>query len=495
MASLIGIQFSENQDCTDLFLPAVLLLATLFLFSCAHTVAPEPAQLGIVLPETYSLYEEADPAPDRWWEGFGSDELNLLVSETLKGSPTLRISLARLEQSRAQAVQAGADKRPYLDLKAGVSETKRSTGSQTVTDSSRNLTLVSSWELDFWGRIRTEHKSALLEAEASREDLYSAALTISSEVTLKWLEIISVRRQLALFEVQLETNRTILELIELRYLKGLANILDIYQQRQVVAEIVASFPQMEAQLQTLYHEVAVLSGKLPRTEMGLTADRFPEFTAQPVTGIPADLLSKRPDVRAAGLKLRAAESEVAAARAGRLPAVNLSATAGFNSDTFSDLLERWLTTLAANLTWSIYKGGANNAAVTRNEKIVEERLASYEQTVLNAIREVEDSMVREVKQTAYLEALSKQLLISRDGFREAVSRYRKGLSDYLPVLGALTSTQRLERSIVQAELEQFSQRVKLHRALGGGWMEEEFEKKNAERTLRQSSGQGTQNAE
>jgi NodT family efflux transporter outer membrane factor (OMF) lipoprotein len=474
MTSRDFIRSPIRHNGKRIFIAAALLAFILTHFACAHMVEPEHAQLGMELPDTYSLYEEAVPAPDRWWEGFGSEELNLLVTETLRGSPTLRASLARLEQARALAVQAGAERSPDLDLRAGASETRRRTGGQIVSDSSRNLTLVSSWELDFWGRMRAEHRSALLETEASREGLYSAALTLSSEVTLTWLEIISVRRQLALFKEQLETNRTILELIELRYLKGLANVLDIYQQRQVVAEIEAGFPQLEAQLQTLYHEIAVLSGKPPRAEMGLTADSFPEITAQPGAGIPADLLSKRPDVRAAGLKLRVAESEVTAARADRLPAVNLSATAGFSSDSFSDLLEKWLTTLAANLTWPLFNAGSMDAAVTRNERIVEERLASYEQTVLNAIREVEDSMVREFKQTAYIEALNEQLLISRDGFREAVSRYRKGLSDYLPVLSALTSTQRLERSIVQARLERLSQRVKLHRALGGGWMEEEF---------------------
>ena len=456
-------------------LPILVLVLTMLLTSCAHTAEPEPAELTIALPETFSLYEEETPSPDRWWEGFASQELNNLVSDALKGSPTLRISLARLEQSKAQAVQAGADKLPDLNLKAGVSETRRSTGDSTVTDRSRSLTLASSWELDFWGSMRAAQKAALLDAEASREDLYAAALTLSSEVTQKWLEIISVRRQLALFAEQLETSRTILELIELRYLKGLANALDIYQQRQSVAEIEAGFPQLEARLQTLNHELAVLCGKPPRTDLAVNAEVFPPLPPQPETGVPADLLAKRPDVRASGLLLRAAESEITVAKAGRLPAVTLSATAGFGSDSFSDLLEKWLTNLAANLTWSLFDSGSKNAEVSRRESIVKERLAAYEQSVLVAMREVENAMINEVKQASYITALKAQLAISKDGFREAVSRYQKGLSDYLPVLSALTSTQRLERSIVQAELERFSQRVRLHRALGGGWMSQEFQ--------------------
>jgi len=447
--------------------------------------------LGVVLPETYSLYEKAVQAPDRWWEGFSSKELNLLVNETLLGSPTLRISLARLEQSRALAVQAGAVKVPDLTLNARVSGTRKRVNDQTSTDSSRDLSLVSTYEVDFWGRVKAKHRSALLELEASQEELYTAAMTLASEVTLKWLEAISVRQQLALLDEQLKTNRTILQLLELRYLKGFATALDIYQQRQILAETVAAIPVPEARLQTLMHELAVLAGKPPRTDMGLTAIRFPEIGELPDIGVPADLLARRPDVRAAGLKLRAAEGQVAAARAGRLPAVNISATTGFSSDSFTDLLDQWFATLAANLSYSLFNAGALDAEVMRQERIVDERLASYEEAVLTAIREAEDAMVRERKQIEFIVALDEQLSIARDSFREAQQRYRKGLIDYLPALSALISTQRFERTVVQARLERLNQRVKLHRALGGGWMEKEFEKKNAEHTLRQ----GTLNAE
>ena len=452
------------------FVMAVFVLLT----ACAHTVEPKPEQLGIILPKTYSLYEETIPTPDRWWEGFDSEELNLLVSETLQGSPDLRISLARLEQSRALAVQTGAGKSPDLTLNARVSETRRMVNDQAITDRSRDLSLTSTYEIDFWGRVKSRHRSALLELEASKEELYTVAMTLASEVTLKWLETISVRRQLELLDVQLKTNRTILQLLELRYLKGFATALDIYQQRQIVAETVAAIPNLEARLQTLMNEIAVLAGRTPHSDMDLKTAEFPEIGDLPDVGVPADLLARRPDVRAAGLKLRAAEGKVATARATRLPAVNLSAAAGFGSDSFADLLEQWFASLAANLTYSIFNAGALDAEVMKQEAIVHERLAIYEEKVLTAIREVEDAMVREQKQTEFIVALDEQLSIARDSFREAQQRYRKGLIDYLPALSALISTQRFERTVVQARLERLNQRVKLHRALGGGWMEEQF---------------------
>lgn len=458
------------------FLLTGTLVSALLFPGCAHVPSSGKAVPVIPFPETFTLYPGTVPVTDRWWNSFGSGELDALIDETFAGNLTLKQSLARLEQSSALAVQARSDRLPDLSLNAGVSETRRETDGNRVDTSSRSLNLASSWELDFWGRVKAAQRAAILEKESSQEALYSAAITLVSEVTLKWLEMISLRNQLELAHTQQETNRTILNLTEQRYLKGLANVLDIYQQRQPVAEIEASIPLLEARLKTALHEIAVLTGKPPLTDLALKATAFPQLGPLPSTGLPADLLVRRPDVRAAGLKLRVSEARTKAARAGRLPRVTLSATAGYSSDSFADLLDDWITSLAANLAWSIFDSGAKKAEVTRQEAIADENLAAYEHAVLTAIREVEDAMIREVKQAEHIEALKRQLTISREGFRESISRYRKGLSDYLPVLTALNSTHRVERSIVIARFEQLSQRVKLYRALGGGWMEEEFKR-------------------
>ena len=450
----------------------VLLFTVALSASCAHTVKEGSTRPDIELPDTYALYEETVPAPDRWWEGFGSEELNGLVSQALEGSLTLKQSLARLEQSRALAVQAGADKWPDLKLIADISETRRSVNDQTATDRSRSLFFVSSYELDLWSRVRSKHRAAVLEVEASREDLYTAALTLSSEVTLKWLDLLSVRQELEILREQIKINRTILDLMEFRYLKGFATALDIYQQRQVLAETLAAVPQLEARHQTLIHDLAVLAGKPPRSDLGLKAIAFPEMGPLPETGVPADLLSRRPDVRAAGLELRASRLQVKAARADRLPSMNLSASAGYSSVSLGDLFENWLATLAANLTLPLFNAGSKKAEATRRDRIVDERLAAYGQTVLTAIQEVEDAMINDQKQLEFIGAQESRLKIAEDSYREALQRYRKGLIDYLPALESLISAQRLERTVVRARFERLSFRVTLHRALGGSWMGE-----------------------
>jgi len=461
--------------CSGLFVLGIALLN-----SCTHLKPVEHTDPGVIIPETFSLYGETAESPDRWWKEFQSEELDALIDEALADNLAVKQAYARLGQAEAIAVKAGAPRYPDLALVAGASETRRRITDgqlvdQTVTDSFKDLSLVSSYEVDLWGRISATHKSALLGVQVSREDLYTSAVTLTSEVAIRWLAIISVRNQLELIRSQVEINRTTLELINLRYLKGVATALDVYQQRLALAESLTLIPSLEALEQTLLNELAVLLGKPPQSDLKLLSDNLPEPEALPDAGIPADLLSQRPDVRAAGLKLQASEWDVTAARAARLPAIRLTAEAGFSAGTFPLLFENWLARLAGSLTAPLFKGGELDAEVERQRQIAEERLAFYGQTVLTAIREVEDAMINEEKQVEFLTALGERLKIARQSHQEALQRYRKGLNDYLPVLSALIAVQRLERDTVLARFDRLNYRVQLYRALGGTWMGPELE--------------------
>lgn len=458
----------------------VLLIVLMLASSCA-TYAPEQRpHAPLELPQTFTLYETSAPSPERWWESFGSAELNSLVEEALKDSLTLKQAYSRLEQSRALVAKAGSDRWPDLQLTSEISNTRRRTDTGTAsvstsTEKKRALSLATSYELDLWGEVKSKYLSARFDMEVSREELNTAALTLASEVTLKWLEIISISQQLELISNQLETNLITLELIELRFRKGAATVLDVFQQRQAVKETESSIPLLEAQLQTLKHELAVLLGKPPRARLSFGSAHLPEVGSIPDTGIPADLLSRRPDVRAAGLRLKSADWMVSAARADRLPAVRLTGSAGFSAGEWSLLFDNWIRTLAASITAPFFDGGNRSAEARRRIQLVDERLAAYRLAVLTAIREVEDALVNEGKQTEYTSALSDRLEIVRSALTEALQRYRKGLNDYLPVLSALTSTQQLERNLVQARFQRLTYRVKLYRALGGSWMWDELD--------------------
>jgi NodT family efflux transporter outer membrane factor (OMF) lipoprotein len=433
-----------------------------------------PAAAGR-LPAGYGLYEDGGMTPQRWWEAFEAPELNALVEEALASNFSIKEAWARLRQARAIAVQAGADLYPDLTLDAGAASSRRRTdtgksgGAETETIDDLSLGFLSSYEVDLWGRVRSEREAALLEASATREDLNAAAMTLAAAVTDRWLRIIAQRKELELLKSQLDTNNTILELVDLRYRKAMVSALDVYQQKQVVEQVRAQIPLAEAEEQLLIHELAVLLGKPPRQYLNITRKDLPVMRQVPEIGLPADLLASRPDVRAAGIRLRASDWQVAAARANRLPALRLTLGGGYGAENLDLLFNNWILTLAGSLTAPVFDGGSRAAEVDRTRALVDEDLSAYRLTVLTAIKEVEDALVAEAKQREHIEAVKLQRAAADRALEEAGQRYRKGIQDFLPVLTQLLTVQGLDRDLIRQETLLRVERVGLYKALGGTW--------------------------
>ena len=371
------------------------------------------------------------------------------------------------------AVQAGAERYPDLSGSATADfARRRSEITANGSDGSENyaLGLVSSYELDLWGRIRSQREAALYTAKASEADLQTASITVAAEVADRWVKIISLRLQKLLLDQQLENNLIFLELIELRFRNAIVSALDVYQQKQVVENVRARIPLVEAETQLLMHELAVLLGRPPRSDLGLTQMALPVLGRLPAIGLPVDLLANRPDVRAAGMRLKAADWQVAAARANRLPALRFTADAQYGGSDLDLLFDTWLLRLAANLTAPIFDGGRRAAEVDLTRAQADANLWAYRRTVLTAVKEVEDAVTSETRQREHIKGLEAAKAAARRGLEEAISRYRRGLSDYLPVLTQLLAVQDLERSLISQQEQLILFRVGLYRALGGGWL-------------------------
>jgi NodT family efflux transporter outer membrane factor (OMF) lipoprotein len=446
-------------------LPAVALLS-----SCAVFAPDERTELNAGVPEAFSLYSRNVDTTNRWWESFQSSELNALIDEALTNSPSIQQAWARLAQADALAKKAGAARYPSLgyDGKAGATY-------NSITDTTTEayaLGLNAAYEIDLWGRIKSQTEAAALDRAASREQLNTVAITLSSQVALRWTGIVAQQLQTTVIKQQLKANQTSLELIELRFRKSFANALDVYQQRQAVAGTQSRIPLAELREELLHNELAALLGRPDFQSLEIPAAQLPTLGPLPALGIPADVLANRPDVRQAGLKLQAADWHVSAARADRLPAIRLTASGGYANANASDLFDNWLANLAGSLTGPIFEGGRRKAEVARTRAVANERLAAYRETVINAIKEVEDALISEQKQREYIRALDRNLELSRDSHREAVNRYRNGLIEYLPVLVELVGLQNLERDRVEAQYTLLQYRINLYRALGGSWPNE-----------------------
>ena len=449
---------------------ATIILLVALAVACSPFLPAErdPGARGV--GDRFSLYSGEAVPMDRWWEHFAAPDLTAMVDEALGGNFGIKEAWARLSQAQARAVQAGAARYPELNAAAGATLGRQRTGSGGTSDvETYSLGLVSRYELDLWGRIRSEREAALMEVDATREDVNAAAISVAAEVVDRWVRLVAQRQQIKLLQRQLKVNRTFLELIELRFQKSMVSALDVYQQKQVVARVSADIPLAMQQAQLLHHELAVLLGKPPQATLTVSTENLPLPGALPPTGVPANLLANRPDIRAAGSRLAAADWQVAAARANRLPSLNLTATARYGEADLNDIFNNWLLSLSGSLTAPLLDGGRRRAEVNRTRARADELLWGYRQTVYTAVKEVEDALVQEARQREHIDALALVMASSRRALEEAISRYRSGLSDYLPVLTQLLAVQDLERNLISQKSALLQYRLGLYRALGGAW--------------------------
>lgn len=460
-----------------------LIAVSLVLTSCSIYRPRKSAAPPVDLPERFSEASEIDavlaqaqPSPDRWWEAFGDDKLNELILRGLSDNFSLRQAWARLDAAIALARIEGAARWPQLNLDAGAARDVRAVdyGGGYVSFRTRRkaVTPAASYEVDLWGKLRFGTAAARLEARAGRRDLDAAAMTLAANVADVYFAIIEQHARIDLINQQSEVNKTYLDLTKLRFGHGQASALDVYQQRQQAALVSAELPLVKSRLEVLEHQLAVLLGQTPDTDLGVGRAVLPDLPAAPPAGIPAELLKRRPDVRAAELRAVAADHRVAAAIADRFPSLRLNASMPFQAAHFSNVFRVFVWSISAGLSAPIVDGGRRRAEVDRTRAVVAERMNNYAAVLLAALQEVEDALVQERRQLAYLERVDEQVKIAHETLREARASYVNGLGDYLPVLTALRALQQLELLQLREKKRLLEHRIQLYRALGGSWMSE-----------------------
>jgi len=452
-------------------LPSIrtLLLAMLAMWALGCSTANHEIKAPVAVPEQFSQLG-VSPLPDKWWLSFEDPILNTLMDHALAGNFTLKTAWDRLRQFQALAEMAGADLYPALDAEAGASGTRFREEGQTGDGRSYTLGLVASYELDLWGRIRSIRDAAIFDAAAGAEDLRTAALTLSAQVAVTWYQLVEQHGQSDMLDEQIKTNEQVLELVTMKFRTGQVGIADMLQQRQLVESNRGEKVQVEAQIKVLQHQLAILLGYPPQQAVAPRVSRLLNLPPMPETGLPAQLIRRRPDIRSAYYNVMAADKDVAAAIADRFPRLSLTAGLDTSGGHVRDLFDNWLANLAANLVAPILDGGLRKAEVDRTRAVASEALNNYSQTILDALVEVEDALVREQRQRDFMVSLHKQLRLAGQVVERVRDRYVQGTVDYQRVLDALLSQQELEISLLTAKLDLVEDRIDLCRSLGGGWV-------------------------
>ena len=457
------------QDFKPL-LPGFLVL--LLLTGC--TVGPNFEDPVVETPQTYRTPAELteDTADLEWWELFDDPLLVELVRTALENNRDVKVAISRIAQSRAALGFTEADGLPRLDVDAGINRGDF-TGSGKSASTVTNAYIVAplSWELDFWGRFSRANAAARAELIASEFGLKTVQLTLVSDVVSGYYELLDFHRRLAISERTLESRIDSLTIIQHRFDKGIISELDVNQaeiQREVAA---AAIPLYERAISKSENSLSILLGRLPD---GIKVPENMGVRLAPPTipvGMPSDILQRRPDIAQANFLLRAQTQNIGIAEAMRWPSISLTGTLGVASTELDSVtIDGGVWSIGGRLLGPIFDFGQSKQRVEIEKQITQQFLFQFENSILTAFREVEDSLVEIETYRKELAAIDRQLKAAKNANRLSLERYDKGVSSYLEVLDTertLFSTDLKQSETQQLYLNAF---VNLYKALGGGWV-------------------------
>ncbi|MBD8527874.1 efflux transporter outer membrane subunit [Pseudomarimonas arenosa] len=443
-------------------LKGLLMLGAALSVGCA--ALPERQATMPTLPQSF-LAEGGSVAPTAWWHAFSDPDLDQLIAQALAENLSLQATAARLRAAEAVAGAAAAGLRPSLTARASATHNE---GGETTGSTS----LSAAYELDLWGRLRSSRDAAVLQAEATAQELHAARISLSAAVAIQWFALGSSGERLQLISQERATYERLLRLVESRYRNGQANVSDVLRQRQLVESTRSLEASTAAELGTQRHALEELLGQ-PAGSRALAGNIPPAMSALPRSGLPADVVSRRPDVQQRWLLLQSADRSVAAAIANRFPQLSLTASGTSSDAGASRLFEDWLGSLVANLVGPIFDGGARRAEVERTRAVFDQRLAEYRSAVLVGFREIQDALLRDQQQTIRVASLIEQLRLS-DAVIERIERQlRNGSATYLSLLDAQITNSSLRREVLSARQQHAEQRIALFRAMAGPLADEE----------------------
>jgi NodT family efflux transporter outer membrane factor (OMF) lipoprotein len=414
----------------------------------------------------------AEPVGALWWRDFGSTELDVLITQAIRNNHDLRIAYARVLQSEAGARGAASALLPTVSASGSASRRQNQVaGGPDDIGTSYSAGLQASYQVDLFGQARSSAASAEQRLESSLYDRETVTITLISNVITAYLQVLSARERQQLTSERLNNAEAILKLLETQRRIGTLSELELAQQRAALANQRAVLPALRLAERQALNTLAVLLGRPPQ---GFDVEgRALSSLALPVVaaGIPSTLLVRRPDLRRAESDLAAANFDVSAARAARLPGIQLTASGGTASAALASLFSAgtFAYTVGGSIAQTLFAGGRLAAQEDAARARYQEIAAGYEQAVIAAFSDVENALTAVAtgdEQYAFAQEASTQADLA---YRLAELRYRAGVVDFQTVLNAQNQAFSSQESVVQNRLARFNAVIGLTLALGGGW--------------------------
>ncbi len=466
---------------------ALSLAVLALLGACANQQAYERPAMDI--PPAYKegsaaaqgLWQPAQPGGDQavptaWWSLYGDATLDTLQQQAAAGNQNIAQSVARLRAAQAAVASSSASLLPSLG--ASASSARSRSGSTLQSDGSSNaristshsLGLNASWELDLWGRISGTVDAARASAQASADDLAAMRLSVQATVAQTYFSLRAAEAQARLLRETLDAYDRSWELTRNRQAAGVASLADVAQAEAQYKNTQVQLLESETSRTQLEHALAALVGQAPAAFSLPATAQLPAPPPVPAQ-LPSQLLERRPDIAAAERRVAAANAQIGVARAAFFPALTLSGSAGYRGAELSNLLS------APNLFWSLgpalavslFDGGARNAAVESARASNDQAAASYRQTVLTALQEVEDNLTAATALAQEQQLQAEALAAAQRALDVVNNQYRAGTVGFLNVITAQASVLSSQRSLIDVKNRRLFAVNTLLKNVAGSW--------------------------
>jgi outer membrane protein, multidrug efflux system len=457
------------------------LLILVFLVAC-KAVGPNYKRAEQNLPETFSEADSATAATNdvlkRWWAHYQDEKLNELVTASLKNNTNIALAVARIEEADASMREVGASLFPQVNLSVDATRSKvTELGAFPVFgDKVRNnysFGLNTSYEIDFWGKIRRAKESAAANALASRNAKETVELSLIGLVVSNYLQLRGLEAQIAVTKDNQISRKEALSLNQRRMAGGVASALEVSQAEVSVSNLDAQLIELNRLRALSLHQLAVLTGVLD-LKLDVGDIRKLPVPPTPPAGLPSALLENRPDIRQAEQALIAENAKIGIAKAAMYPSISLTGSLGGESLELGDILKAGarIWTFGLGLDLPIFDSGRREARVEQASARQKQALAQYQTAIQNAFREVNDALITRRLNTEREQALTQSEASAKKALTVAENRYKSGYSAYLEVLDAQRVHNDASLAVVQAKQASFLATVELFKVLGGDWKSE-----------------------
>ena len=471
----------RRRSATYATLVALIALATLAAALAGCAVGPNYVKPDTkVAPQFDGARNDAFTPQNveaRFWMQFGDDTLNRLVDEALLANHDLRIALGHLVEARAERRQAAFDLAPTVTASGGYTKERfaavDSPTAAPLNDRFYDAGFDAFWELDFFGRVRRNVEAQSAEVQGAEASLRDAQVSVTAEVARTYFELRGEQTQLAVAFRNVDNQRATLQLTQARLDAGRATELDSSRAQAQLSQTLSTIGPLQAAIARSIHRLAVLTGREPNSLNDLLSPprELPLLPQVAAVGDPAQLLRRRPDIRVAERQLAASTALVGVAVADLFPKVTFVGSFSYAATEPGYLGQSASRgyVIGPSISWAAFDLGRVQAEIAGSRARADIALAGYEQTVLRALEETENSLVTHARTRDSLENAAAAAAASQTAARIARTRYEGGLVDFLDVLDADRTQLAAEDRLAQSRTDAATSLIAVYKALGGGW--------------------------